>query len=246
MTLQAGSSFSTSLPIVLNTLGSNGVFNTSGNSLTLAGPLSGPGGLQMIGPGTLALTTSNSYTGPTTVSQGTLAVNGALASLVTVNSGGVLAGTGTLSSVTVNNGGQLAPGDAPGVMTISGSLSLASSATMDFELDTPSTSDAVSMPSGQLVLANQQFSNFSFTPVPGFGPGTYTLINAAAITGPFVQSSGTVDGLPATLSEQGNNALVLTVVPEPSTLALLIAAGGGLAAFRRWRKIQATWYLKCN
>ena len=71
-TFQAATTFTTYVPIVLSSAGSNGVFDTSGNSLTLNGPLSGPGGLQKIGAGTLTLAVSNSYTGTTLVSSGTL------------------------------------------------------------------------------------------------------------------------------------------------------------------------------
>ncbi len=238
-TFQAGSSFTTSVPIVLSAAGSNAVFDTMNNSLTLAGPLSGPGGLQKIGSGALSLTSSSTYTGATTINQGTLAVNGALASPVTVNCGGVLSGTGSLSSVTVNIGGQFAPSNSPDAMCACGCLSLGAGAMMDYELDTPSSSDEVLMPSGQLVLDGQQFCDFNFTPLAGFGMGTYTLIDAAAITGSLGPStSGAIDGHAATLAVQGNNELVLTVVPEPSTLTLLIIAAGGLAACRRRRKIQ--------
>ena len=66
----------------------------------------------MNGPGTQVLAGSNTYTGPTTINQGKLLVNGSLASAVTVASGGTLGGTGSLSSVTVSAGGQLSPGDA--------------------------------------------------------------------------------------------------------------------------------------
>ena len=90
------------------------------------------------GSGLLALTASNTYTGPTTVNQGTLLVNGSLVSPVTVNSGGMLGGSGSLTSVTVASGGSLSPGAAPSPMTVSGSLSLLSGAKMDYALDTPS------------------------------------------------------------------------------------------------------------
>ncbi|RMR04498.1 hypothetical protein ALP93_200011 [Pseudomonas syringae pv. helianthi] len=52
--------------------------------------ISGHGGLTKQGIGTLVLTGANSYSGPTLVNQGRLAINGSLASAVTVNNGGIL------------------------------------------------------------------------------------------------------------------------------------------------------------
>ena len=72
-TLQAAQTFLTSVPIVLTTAGSNGDFDNGGNTLALSGPLSGPGGLQATGTGTLTLAASNTYTGGTTISAGVLA-----------------------------------------------------------------------------------------------------------------------------------------------------------------------------
>ena len=60
---------------------------------------------------TLVLSGSNTYTGPTTINQGELVVNGSLVSPVTASSGGTLGGTGNLSSGTVNAGAHLAPGN---------------------------------------------------------------------------------------------------------------------------------------
>jgi fibronectin-binding autotransporter adhesin len=73
-TFQAASSFATSVPITLSTLGSNGVFDTDGNTLTLGGPVSGPGGLIATGTGTLVLSGTNTYGGGTVVLDGTLVV----------------------------------------------------------------------------------------------------------------------------------------------------------------------------
>lgn len=71
---------------------------------------SGSLGLTKIGPATLNLTGASTYTGPTTISAGTLAVNGSLVSPVTVSAGATLAGTGSLTGpVTVN--GTNAPGN---------------------------------------------------------------------------------------------------------------------------------------
>ena len=74
-TFQAASSFSTSVPITLSTVGSNDVFDTDGNTLTLAGVISGSGCLQKIGAGLLILSGSNSYGEGTIVTAGTLEVS---------------------------------------------------------------------------------------------------------------------------------------------------------------------------
>ncbi len=105
---------------------------------------------------------------------------------------------------------------------------------MDYELDGYSTDDEISMPSGLLTLSGQQFSDFHFSWTGGFGPGTYTLVNAQSITGLGSDTSGTIDGMPATLSVS-NNELLLTVVPEPSTAALLAAGAVGLIGWA-WRR----------
>ena len=196
-----------------------------------------PSGLLKLGGNILTLTGSNSYTGPTTINQGTLLVNGSLASPVTVNSGGMLGGSGSLTSVTVASGGSLSPGAAPAAMNVSGSLSLLSGAKMDYALDTPTDSDEVYMPSGPLVLSGQQFADFNFTPLGGFGRGTYTLIdtNSVPIGSLGTSNSGTIDGMPAYIAVQGDD-VVLTVVPEPSTLVMLCIGGVVLLGWR-WRRI---------
>ena len=217
----------------------------SGGSTSFSGTIQGGGALGSIsllltGSGTQILTGSNTYTGSTTINGGRLLVNGSLVSPVTVNSGGTLGGTGSLSSVTVNSGGQLAPGDAPGTLTLSGSLMLLAGARMDYELDTPLDSDLVLMPSGALTLGGQQFSDFNFAPLAGFAPGSYTLIDAGSISGSLGSgTAGTIDGLPASIAVQGDN-LVLTVVPEPGTLALVGFAVIALVSFR-WRRMGSNY-----
>ncbi len=216
----------------------------SGGSTTFSGMIRGGGTLGRIsliknGSGTQVLAGSNTYTGPTTVNQGTLLVNGSLVSPVTVNSGGMLGGSGSLSSVTVTSGGFLSPGAAPSALNVSGSLSLLSGAKMDYALDTPADSDEVYMPSGPLVLSGQQFADFNFTWSANVAPGTYMLIDAQSISGSLGTSTGgTIDGLQANIAIQGDD-VVLNVVPEPSTLVLLGVGGLGLLGYESWRRRHA-------
>jgi autotransporter-associated beta strand protein len=71
-TLQASGALTTSLPMTLTGTCGNANVNTSGYAVTLSGILSGPGGLNKLGAGTLTLTGANSYMGLTTVQAGTL------------------------------------------------------------------------------------------------------------------------------------------------------------------------------
>ncbi len=96
-----------------------------GASGTHAGDIDGSGGLTKIGGGLLELTGDSTYTGPTTVNEGTLAVNGSIVSATTVNDGGRLGGSGELGAVTVSEGGVFAPGNSIGTITVNGNLTLA-------------------------------------------------------------------------------------------------------------------------
>jgi autotransporter-associated beta strand protein len=83
---------------------------------TYSGILSGAGSLAKIGAGLLTLSGSNTFSGPTTVTNGLLAVDGRLASGVTVQAGGVLGGSGRVAS-TLAGAGLVAPGNSPGILT---------------------------------------------------------------------------------------------------------------------------------
>ena len=92
------------------------------------GSFAGPGSLTYTGPGQLTINNTNSYTGPTLVSNGTLQINGALnaSSAVAVSSDGVLAGTGTVNGpVTIDARSTLAPGAVSlGALNLSSNLDL--------------------------------------------------------------------------------------------------------------------------
>lgn len=97
--------------------------DTQSNTMTLSGPISGTGGLDKIGSGTLMLTGASTYTGTTTVSEGVLNVNGSLVSTVCVCSGATLTGTGSIGGLSVSGGGIVAPGNSIGTLTVRGNVS---------------------------------------------------------------------------------------------------------------------------
>ena len=67
--------------MTLTGISGNSTVDTTGGTISLAGNLTGTGGLAKIGPGTLTLTGSNTYSGSTTVDGGTLQMpSGSLAS----------------------------------------------------------------------------------------------------------------------------------------------------------------------
>ncbi|HGM6677665.1 TPA: autotransporter outer membrane beta-barrel domain-containing protein [Serratia marcescens] len=85
--------------------------------------ISGHGGLTKQGIGTLVLTGNNTYSGPTLVNQGRLAVNGSVTSAVSVQSGGIVGGSGTVGSLTARDGGTVAPGNSIGTLNVAGNVS---------------------------------------------------------------------------------------------------------------------------
>ncbi|HEV8267572.1 MAG TPA: autotransporter-associated beta strand repeat-containing protein, partial [Thermoanaerobaculia bacterium] len=203
--------------------------NISAGQLTLSGPVSGTGALTKAGPGTLVLSTANTYSGGTLVTSGTLIVNGSLpaADTVTVSPGATLGGSGSVGPV-VNNGGTISPGQgAPGLLS-TGPVSFGSMSTFKVEIgganpgagyDQLAVNGTVQL--GTVTLSPSIFG--AFAPPPG---STYTIIandGADAVTGTFLgQAEGsfvTVSGYRFQISYVGGdgNDVVLTRVATTRT-----------------------------
>jgi fibronectin-binding autotransporter adhesin len=100
--------------------------------LTYAGAISGAGVVEKQGAGKLVLTGTHRYTGVTTVSAGSLFVNGVIGASAISVTGGILSGNGFIQGpVTIQFAGRLAPGTSIGTLTISNSLSLSGVAVME-------------------------------------------------------------------------------------------------------------------
>ncbi|MDI9853845.1 autotransporter domain-containing protein [Comamonas sp. 17RB] len=153
------------------------------------GILSGDGHLDKVDTGTLRLTgNNNSLAGNTSVSDGTLRVDGSLGSgNVTVHSGGTLAGGGVLGgAVTVEDGGHLSLSSGSGLSLFSisplsvsygstlhmAALTLNANSHVDAELGVASTT-ALANVTGNLVLDG----SLNITDAGGFGLGVYRLFD---------------------------------------------------------------------
>jgi autotransporter-associated beta strand protein len=90
------------------------------------------------GAGVMVLTGTNTYTGTTIISGGTLAINGdsrGATGSVTVSSGGTLAGSGTVGgATTIQSGAIHAPGNSPGLQTFNNGLTYNTGSTFQWEL----------------------------------------------------------------------------------------------------------------
>lgn len=216
-----------------------------------------PGGLTKDGGGIATLITANNYTGPTQVNEGTLIVTGSInGSAITVNDGGTIGGAGTITTnnqaFTLNEGARLSPGVAEGTLTINtgtstldltGAVGGTKTGALLFGLDTPTTSDRVTLSGGTLNIGTGVlgFNDFVFSLSSGFSPGTYTLFTTnTSIVGSFDPDPGHLSGDIAgfdSFIEFGDNGtdIVLHVVPEPGVASLAIAALGSLVGLRRRR-----------
>jgi autotransporter-associated beta strand protein len=136
---------------IINGLSGNGtVDNTVGGASTLTvgnnnqtsqfdGVIqntSGTVGLTKVGSGVLTLTGINPYTGSTTISNGTLLVNGHNGPGTVVVEAGALGGNGIIDgAVTVNAGGTFSPGTSIGTLMVNNDLTLRGNTVIEVDRD---------------------------------------------------------------------------------------------------------------
>jgi autotransporter-associated beta strand protein len=198
------------------------------------------------GSGTLVLAGANTYTGTTTISNGTILVNGSLGSgAVTVRAGATLGGNGTLNgATTVDSGGTLAPGTSVGKLTVNNSVTLqAGSATLMEISKAPLTNDQLRV-TGML--------NYDGALVVTHLAGTlalgdnFQLFNAGSTAGAFASTN--LPPLSFGLAWNFNAAngvlsVVSTVATNPTNISFTLG-GGNLTL--TWPADHTGWRLQAQ
>lgn len=228
-TLGAYANWSSAMAMTLG--GSNGpvAFDTSTNTITLTGAISGTGGLVKAGSGALVLPTAHTFSGGVTISNGLLLLNGRLAGGADVAGGGTLGGTGAVAGV-VANGGLLAPAFTNvGAFTISNAFTQTAGGTLQIQIATNSSADrlVVMGPAGLDGALSVALLNGH---VPATG-ATFTVLTASSLAGTFAATNlpalpvhrfwtVTYTSTSVVLGVSFTNAAPALTVPGPHVLAL--------------------------
>ncbi len=191
----------------------NGVFQSNGafalQDGTIAAVLDGTGSLTKSGGGTVVLSGVNTYTSSTTVTGGTLRVDGSIAasSALTVGADGAFFGTGTLPVTVVD--GYIASATPGSTLTVNTGYTQTAGSTYGVAATAGGVSDRINV-NGPAALAG----TVAVSPAAGaYGNGkTFTILTASSITGSYDGATSTYAFLQPTLSYGASNVL-LTLTP---------------------------------
>ena len=255
----------------LNAIGADGAtFDTNGNTVSFASPLTGSGAVYKAGDGVLRLLGTSTYAGTTRIDRGVLVasdVGPSASSLgagaVQVNAAGTLAGSGLISGAT-HIDGLLSPGDPMGsglgVLTFNQALEIGSSATLRLEIGGETagmgydqiigkgafTLDGnldIRLINGFVPALDTKFFVLAFAQAGSSFTGTFDNVSTlTATTGMYVIDGAkyVVDYADSLPSAPGTTALSLTYVGVPEPSAVLLLAAGVMGLYARRRRGSAT------
>ncbi|MDN3573158.1 autotransporter domain-containing protein, partial [Methylobacterium longum] len=224
-------------------IGNGSLTVTGSDSTTYAGAVlesTSPTSVTKIGSGTLRLTGTGRFSGPTTIQGGTLSLDGFWASPVTVAAAGTLRGIGTIAAP-VAVAGALRPGNSPGTLTVLGPVAFTSGSRFGLDIDGAGTGTGAGSyarllalgPTGTVAASGTlapvlrgitgNASN-SFTPAIGQRFGVLTA--QAGLTGSFAGLAQPGSGLPAgTRFDALYRATGLDLVVTPGAYGTLAGLG---------------------
>ena len=207
----------------------------SARLLNLGNSPATPGGLTKSGNGTMVLSAVNDYTGPTSVSAGTLIVSGSISgSDVQVQSGATIGGTGTAKTLWVKTGGIFSPGASIGTFTASGGDILLEGIS-NFEINKTGLTLSADLAVSNTVIAYGGTLNITATGDTLAEGNTFNLFDAPDL-GANLFSAINLPSLDPGLYWDTADLIVggtITVIPEPGSATLLLAGLGMLARRRR-------------
>ncbi|MFZ4775167.1 MAG: beta strand repeat-containing protein [Terrimicrobiaceae bacterium] len=228
--------------------------NTNGRTLTIGGTNNGSGsisgvisnwngvgggngGITKLGTGIWTISGNNTYSGTTTVTAGTLLINGDQSAAnggVTVAAAGTLGGSGIIGGTT-NLNGTLSPGNSPGTITFA-TLNVNTGSTVLFE-----AGDLVNV-TGQLDLNATWTLSLASNANWQLGGTTvlfdYGTLAATPSLSPTILDNTGLGGSGLTVTDNGSQILLngYSVVPEPATWGLLAFSLTTVMVLRRRRR----------
>ncbi len=137
---------------------------------TVAAPITGSGSLNKDGAGSVTLSGTNTYLGPTSILDGRLAIDGSITGITYVYSGATLGGHGTING-NVFSGGNVSPGNSIGTLTVNGTYDVLAGSTQTVEINDAGTTPGVN---NDLLIVNGATSLQGGTVAVQAAPGTYT------------------------------------------------------------------------
>ena len=235
--------------------------NLYSGTLKNIGQINGPDGNALVKnwdgttAGTLILDGTNTYTGDTKVTGGTLqfAATVSIASSTidvfggildvtafggpgyTLAGGKTLKGNGTVNGFVNVLGGTVSPGESPGTLTV-GDMTFGSGSTLNIELNgvTAGLFDVLNSTGALTVQPGSSLAvSLGYAPMAG---DSFDIMNWGSESGMFDTLS--LPSLPGGLTWDSSNLYTngsIAVVPEPATMLMLIIAAGLCLMFKRTR-----------